>query len=93
MLPLPALTIFGKETEPLPQRAAPLGPSHPTEVFGDVAVLQRVADGLRALDWDLPASDQDRPHRTEALVVNQRLPEDDSDDMKPEGVPCPRTRR
>jgi hypothetical protein len=41
---------------PLQRRTPAEGPIVPTEVFDDLAVLQRVADGLRALDWDLPDS-------------------------------------
>lgn len=72
-----------------------LGPSEPIAHLDDVAVLQRVADGLRAMDWDLPLAGQHRGHRdrTVAPAGNQRVPEDDSDrDTTPEGVPCQRTR-
>ncbi|WP_083494724.1 ATP-binding protein [Frankia sp. BMG5.23] len=41
----------------LPRRRAPAGPPAPIEIFDDPAVLQRVADGLRALDWHLPPGD------------------------------------
>jgi anti-sigma regulatory factor (Ser/Thr protein kinase) len=38
----------------LPRRELAREPGPPIEVFDDLAVLQRVADGLRALDWNLP---------------------------------------
>jgi anti-sigma regulatory factor (Ser/Thr protein kinase) len=93
-LPLPEATS-PDDAEPLPHRSASLEPSEPIAHLDDVAVLQRVADGLRALDWDLPLAGDHRSHRdrTAALAGNQRVPEDDSDrDTTPEGVPCQRTR-
>ncbi|SBW24960.1 hypothetical protein FDG2_4363 [Candidatus Protofrankia californiensis] len=45
----------------LPLRPATSGPSTPIEIFDDLAVLQRVADSLRALDWDLPPDDEAEP--------------------------------
>lgn len=38
----------------LPRRALSRAPLIPSEFSEDPAVLQRVADGLRALDWNLP---------------------------------------
>jgi anti-sigma regulatory factor (Ser/Thr protein kinase) len=93
-LPLPEATSRD-DAEPLPQRPASLEPSEAIGHFDDVAVLQRVADGLRALDWDLPlaAHHRGRRDRTAALAGNERLPEDGSDrDTTPEGAPCQRTR-
>jgi hypothetical protein len=43
-----------KSAVPLPRREFATEPGTPIEVFDDLAVLQRVADGLRALDWNLP---------------------------------------
>ncbi|WP_239331994.1 recombinase family protein [Frankia sp. CiP3] len=54
-LPLPAKTdVAAGNAEPLPSRQRPARAAEPIEVFDDLATLQRVADALRALDWDLP---------------------------------------
>jgi len=42
------------EPEPLPRRKQPAGALVPFQFSDDLEMLQRVADGLRALDWDLP---------------------------------------
>ncbi|ABD10276.1 ATP-binding protein [Frankia casuarinae] len=58
-----ALTMVTATASPapeLPRRRAPADPPAPIEVFDDLAVLQRVADGLRALDWNLPPGDRFR---------------------------------
>ncbi len=52
--------VLPEDAEPLPYRPASSGPAQPAEVFTDLVVLQRVADGLHALDWDLPP-DEDPP--------------------------------
>lgn len=45
------------EAESLPSRSTKAAPAEPIEAFDDLTVLQRVADGLRALDWTLPPGD------------------------------------
>lgn len=55
---LPLIPADGSPGLELPHRRASIGPAAPMEVFDDPAVLQRVADGLRALDWDLPPGDR-----------------------------------
>jgi len=61
-LPLAAPAhVLPEDTEPLPHRPPSSGPAQPAEVFTDLVVLQRVADGLRALDWDLPTGEAARP--------------------------------
>ena len=50
-----------ERAEPLPQRTAAQTTGKPSESFDDVAVLQRVVDALRALDWNLPPGDGARP--------------------------------
>jgi anti-sigma regulatory factor (Ser/Thr protein kinase) len=47
-------------TSPLPRRLVPTAHADPLEVFDDLAVLQRVVDGLRALDTRLPRRDSKR---------------------------------
>ena len=39
---------------PLPRRVPAGAPAYPLHFSEDLDVLQRVVDGLRALDWDLP---------------------------------------
>jgi anti-sigma regulatory factor (Ser/Thr protein kinase) len=58
-LPLPGTAdAVARPGEALPVRTAPSAVAvEPVEVFDDLAVLQRVADGLRALDWELPRGD------------------------------------
>lgn len=49
------------EAESLPSRPTKAAPAEPIEMFDNADVLRRVADGLQALDWDLPPGDQARP--------------------------------
>lgn len=56
-LALPMLPAAGSPAPVLPRRRASADPPAPIEVFDDLDVLQRVADGLRALDWNLPPGD------------------------------------
>jgi anti-sigma regulatory factor (Ser/Thr protein kinase) len=60
LLPRSVGLITG-DTEPLPRRPASSVTVGPVDSFDDLAVLQRVADGLRALDWELPPGDGTRP--------------------------------
>jgi len=53
--------VVEERADPLPRRPASSGPAQPAEVFTDLVVLRRVADGLRALDWDLPPGEDARP--------------------------------
>ncbi len=57
-LALPMHPAAGSPAPELPRRRAPADPPAPIEVFDDLTVLQRVADGLRALDWNLPPGDR-----------------------------------
>jgi hypothetical protein len=55
---LPARTdVAAGNAEPLPSRQRSTTPAEPIEVFDELATLRRVADALRALDWDLPPGD------------------------------------
>ncbi|AEH10196.1 MULTISPECIES: hypothetical protein [Protofrankia] len=63
----------GETVDHLPLRPAASGTSTPIEFFDDLAVLQRVADSLRALDRDLPPDDeaQPQPARRQAGAPDQ----------------------
>ncbi len=60
-LDLPTLPAACSPDAALPRRRASSGTTAPLEVFDDLPLLQRVADGLQALDWDLPPGDLPRP--------------------------------